>query len=91
MKLIHHNRVWISLRQDREKPIGSIMLHKPCIFFLTRCDLISDHGYALLNLRVILVIEHASPFSHSVPGWEVALYLRIKDKSVVKGRDWEHN
>ena len=33
--------------------------------------------------------QHASPFFHSVPGWDVAAYLRIKDKSVVNGRDWE--
>ncbi len=51
----------------------------------------SGQGYAFLILRVILVNEHASPFFHSVPGWDVAVYLRIKDKSVVNGRDWEGN
>ena len=24
--------------------------------------------------------QHASPFFHSVPGWDVAVYLRIIDK-----------
>ena len=48
-------------------------------------------GYALSFLRVILAKKHASPFFHSVPGWDAAAYLRIKDKSVVNGRDWEGN
>jgi hypothetical protein len=51
----------------------------------------SGKGYAVVILRKILVDKHASPFFHSVPGWDVAAYLRIKDKSVVNGRDWEYN
>ena len=49
----------------------------------------SGQGYASHFLREILGKEHASPFFHSVPRWDVAACLRIKDKSVVNGRDWE--
>ena len=56
---------------------------------LARCDLMSGQGYAFLTLREILGKKHASPFFHSVPGWDVAACLRIKDKSVVNEGDWE--
>ncbi len=49
----------------------------------------SGPGYAFLILREILEKEHVSPFFHSVLGWDVAAFLRIKDKSVVNEGDWE--
>ncbi|MEM3192023.1 MAG: hypothetical protein QW292_08040 [Candidatus Parvarchaeota archaeon] len=49
----------------------------------------SGQRNALLIWREILVGEHASPFLHSVPGWDAASFMWIMTKSVVNEGDWE--
>jgi hypothetical protein len=55
------------------------------------------NSYIWAMIRVIelednsLVAQHASLFFHSVPGWDVAEYLRIKGKSVVNEGYCEKN
>jgi hypothetical protein len=44
----------------------------------------SGKGYAVVILRKILVDKHASPFFHSVPGWDVAAMAKTNNLEVLR-------